>query len=87
MHQSSFLFAGKRAYLHRRSDIWILKNSNICPLLATDTFAAAVHTQLHVYVNTELALCPNNNELHIYEGCDSKDFSAWRKTHVLTEVL
>lgn len=33
----------------------------------------------------KLALCPNNNELHIYENCTSRDFSTWKKTHVLTE--
>lgn len=33
-----------------------------------------------------LALCPNNNELHIYEGCNNPDMSQWRRAHVLAEV-
>ncbi|KAG5182487.1 actin-related protein 2/3 complex subunit ARPC1B or p41-Arc [Tribonema minus] len=32
-----------------------------------------------------LALCPNNNELHIYEGCNSADMASWRRAHVLAE--
>jgi actin related protein 2/3 complex, subunit 1A/1B len=31
-----------------------------------------------------LALCPNNNEIHIYGSCDSAN---WERLHVLAEVL
>ncbi|CAM9830496.1 unnamed protein product, partial [Discosporangium mesarthrocarpum] len=32
-----------------------------------------------------LALCPNDNKLYIYEGCNSPSFSSWRLAHVLEE--
>ncbi|CAM9404216.1 unnamed protein product [Ectocarpus fasciculatus] len=31
---------------------------------------------------TKLAICPNNNEIHIYEGCDTNN---WVRTHVLAQ--
>ncbi len=34
-------------------------------------------------LRTVLAICPNNNELHIYEGCDNPDPATWRRAHVL----
>eukprot|EP00640_Fibrocapsa_japonica_P002821 CAMPEP_0113941534 /NCGR_PEP_ID=MMETSP1339-20121228/7432_1 /TAXON_ID=94617 /ORGANISM="Fibrocapsa japonica" /LENGTH=270 /DNA_ID=CAMNT_0000945709 /DNA_START=17 /DNA_END=826 /DNA_ORIENTATION=- /assembly_acc=CAM_ASM_000762 len=32
-----------------------------------------------------LAICPNNNEIHIYGNCNSKDTSSWKLLHVLSE--
>ncbi|CAM9818336.1 unnamed protein product [Choristocarpus tenellus] len=32
-----------------------------------------------------LAICPNDNKLYIYEGCNNPNFSSWQLMHVLEE--